>query len=101
MLAVSTLQKVRDLLKRGWCQKNHAIDAAGVWTPYQGDTACAWCISGAILRLRCEKGFENLWDKMYPDATVIAWNDAQGRTKGQVLRRISAMIAYVKRHTKA
>lgn len=102
MIKLEALQKMRGFIKRGWTQFTYARNKDGDAVNYSGRSACCWCLTGAARKARCEAAFCALWDQMYPRGrSAWGWNDRPGRTRGQVLRRLDSMIAFVKKQTKA
>lgn len=114
---VRFLRAVRALLERGWATGTDACDADGNPVHLRSVTACAFCLRGAILR--AEADAEPAWrlsdsafvaitkaiyahlsrdigadefqgDEMIP--IVTHFNDANGRTKADVLAVVDAAI---------
>lgn len=47
---VDTLKQVRQLLEKGWCKGDFAIDANDEPAMIESADACRWCIVGAVYR---------------------------------------------------
>lgn len=76
------------LEKKGWCQHVYARNAAGVPVMYDNESACRFCILGAM-----EAAGKNLDELKRLRAHMInkyksdpaSWNDQPGRTKEEVI----------------
>lgn len=78
----------------GWTQKSMAKNSQGCITPYNSDTACSFCISGAIARVypsstvrdkKMNKIREHLRSKSEDQCIPVLWNDSPERTKEEVI----------------
>ncbi len=83
------LQEALALIEKGWCQGAFAKDKYGYSCPEDSCYAVSYCIIGAISKVSLLKRFIN------NDGTpiiayiikedILVWNDAPGRTKGEVI----------------
>lgn len=94
-------RKVRAQIEKGWCRGKLARDKDGNETEPKNPRACSWCLVGACIAaippdeseadLAARRAFVNrLRDETGQDR---AWfNDAEGRTKEQVIEAIDRAI---------
>jgi len=95
MNLVENLQKVYDFLdSHNWTQKTYARDKEGEPCPINSDEADSFCCIGAIRRAvpnRTEA--EDVQDTLLGYTRFITkFNDADGRTKEEVLEFIQEVI---------
>ena len=88
-------------IERGWCQGAIARTAGGAecgaWSP----KAASWCLMGAVDAAAMEvtgcegdvdQVFRRLQDGGGVDEGLAAWNDAEGRTADEVLKRLKEVL---------
>ena len=106
---IEILKKTRDLVEQGWCQLKIAKNSVGIEVSVDDPSAVKWCIEGAIARA-C---FERFPGQFGPRQLLLCstynylgrqllntgvtrglakWNDANGRTKQQVLEFLDNAI---------
>ena len=104
MSALALLDRVEAVIRQGWCQGAIAVDPLGLSVSHRSDRAVAFCLTGAMLKGSAggRQGYSEMLIAVlaeighadqgedeaggYGDwAKVMAWNDAKGRTKDEVL----------------
>lgn len=83
-------------IEKGWCQGVPAIDAYGNPVLPGAESACAFCILGALRRAGGFTGAvdaRNAIAELVPHGLVANWNDTAGRTKEEVLALFDKAIA--------
>ena len=101
------LRNAYDLVARGWCQGDFAQNADGEEVGAEDPAACRWCLLGAIDAGAPDGDGLGIWTgdrnpsahvsaalaELYANdpswafqCSVALWNDAPGRTQGQVLQ---------------
>ena len=101
---VRTLLRAADLVDSGWTQGHWAVNSEGGATQACAADAAAWCLDGAMLKAAFEKkGWTTETDKLLGECVhrvktklgvggdedgQITWNDAAGRTRGEVSRAL-------------
>jgi hypothetical protein len=88
----------RLIAEKGWAQGDFALDDDGHGYNYDSPRATCYCASGAI-RLACPEpyGFvrvEKLFCKANSIEEIPQWNDAEGRTKDEVLAAFDRAIDF-------
>jgi len=94
------LQEARALLARGWCQGYFAKDEAGHNVTENDPGAVCWCAVGATLRAAHVLRFDNseallalrVLGAEIRSWVIPNWNDAEGRTKEEVLAAFDRAI---------
>jgi hypothetical protein len=80
--------KPSDYIRKGWCQRAFARDARGNRTSPGSQFAVAWCAAGALMA-NGEMGRSYTEARFFDEASLgmplAAWNDAPGRTQGEVI----------------
>lgn len=95
-----TLDRVSDIIKEGWCQGMEAADKDGIGVYAIQSEACAWCLTGAVVRAlplpRDESGglvghgFQAALEQQFEAFAVLA--DAIAEVRGKdCFRRYLAM----------
>lgn len=102
------LNRVADILEVGWCRGTGAMDAAGMKVHVADDSACRWCLTGAVDKAGCElihasgtdqclrnKAVKVIADVIYerdgprywpnPLTDCWRWNDRPERTQAEVV----------------
>lgn len=96
-LAIQALESARSKIQRGWCQK------LGIVRTDYGD---AYCLSEALCASAREHSrepqvFEEMLDavrRSHPGLNkFIDWNDAEDRTKEEVIQLLTESIEYAER----
>ena len=102
MTTLDLLRAGRAKIKTGWCQGASARDEAGQGKQAESETACRWCLTGAIEAFRGEYGTTMFapnspymagmaalsavvverWGQ-FDD--LVTFNDVSGRTQAEVL----------------
>lgn len=99
--ATSVLRNARERVAFGWCRRAFATDADGHPVDERDPRACRWCLAGAVCvepdNAAIDAAIGELEQEIhardgFPYA-VVAWNDAHGRTKEEVLSLIDAALA--------
>ncbi len=105
------LDKLGDLLDKGWCQGLYAQNESGLQVSYISDEAVCFCIVGGIDKVahKLEKAFRHLMGAALADSLTLGlmnglpnstinktpsvregeltdWNDKADRTKEQVVK---------------
>lgn len=92
------LRAVRAKIEHGWCQRYYAKDSNGERVPPDSPTAVCWCILGAYKAVThdTQRGpFRFIDNALRGTGYSFAddWQDAEGRTKGDVLAFMDKAIA--------
>lgn len=102
--AADVLTKAAEIVDRGWCQHWYAKDAAGNaigMTPSGAlkVEAVSFCAVGAIIRADGGDDFSGYHpyvgylERAIGRAPISEWNDARGRTKGEVIAALHQAAA--------
>jgi hypothetical protein len=84
-----------EILERGWCQENMAVDIDGKKATAGSQHACAHCASGAILAVLRANNINSsgtlcrciiLVEKHLGSGGLEFWNDQPTRTQGEVVQ---------------
>lgn len=97
---VAALDSLHKLITKGWCQGYSAKDKDGIPVAANSPKACCWCLSGAmiLMLLREEIGgtihtyvLNAITKEIQPGFYYIPdYNDSPGRTKEEVLGKITS-----------
>lgn len=96
MKTVDVLRAMREIIENGWCQGAHARSSSGVSVRPESSYGESYCLTGAALRVTND--FEDRLPAYMAIRSVIGgvdittFNDAYGRTKGQVIAAIDSAI---------
>ena len=114
MDTIEVLQQARALLARpkGWTRKSNARDAKGKAVNLDAPDAVSFCMTGAMRHVTPDFGssleyrdaFAAIQDTLVPterDPYPVAWNDARGRKKTEVLAVMKATIDRLKEEANA
>lgn len=87
----------RRLLEQGWTTRASARTDKGIPCEWDEAKACQWCSTGAMLRVAsmfvpAHARALALLKEVLGVHSVVAWNDAPGRTKEEVLAAFDAAI---------
>lgn len=101
MTQTALLTEARALLAQGWTQKASARDKDGNPVHTMHADACQFCAVGALLKVSDPVDFEASLDvetHLYaalPEGftSIVAFNDAKGRTQDEVLALFDLAIA--------
>jgi hypothetical protein len=93
-------QQVRTLIEKGWVKAQYAMNKNGEAVDENDESACAFCISGAMQKvLHGNETRTSDYLKMHLALSkkvktqfITHWNDAGVRTKEDVLRVIDELI---------
>lgn len=92
---LEALRDARAKIERGWCQSLAAMDKCGCGVSPRLETACMWCIIGAIAAVAFDlKQYYRMFDLLgsVVGVDVVIWNDAPGRTQAEVLAAFDRAI---------
>ena len=88
-----------DYVKAGWCQGAGSRNAEGREVRSAAPDAVSWCLTGGITAssLVTERGWLRMTDAIREivGKDITGWNDAPGRTQGEVvelLERVEALV---------
>lgn len=110
-MAVSYLQRMRDILVTGWCQFDMGQDANGNYVMPFNPRACRWCLLGAatVATGTCSRHYLAVLAILHdalpaadravsddPEQSLPFWNDSRDRKHADVLALIDAAIARVR-----
>jgi hypothetical protein len=98
--AKEILTEAQALLKRGWCQKAFAENAAGFATDYSSSDAVKFCMAGALFRAaypETNPNMNNAKDCLrkiidHPSGSLSFPNDASDTTQDMVLAWVEKAI---------
>jgi hypothetical protein len=104
---VEILTLARGYVEKGWTQGWVAADKGGQRVDYRDEDAVCWCSLGAIwravedlcpagVRSWMEREAEEVVEKAIGNEYIGDWNDADGRTKGEVLAAFDRAIELAK-----
>lgn len=96
----ANLQHARNRLYDGWIQGAFAVDANGEAIAANSPDAVAWSLVGAMLSVLPTKKYNKKIAEITrnPDvASLVAWNDAPGRTLEEVVELIDIAMAVMRR----
>jgi len=88
----------KTLIERGWHQGYFAIDKRRKHVSFMNESACAFCVLGAVFRAAGTKpvaGPLNALSAVAPGGSAAAYNDAPGRTKEDMLALIDKAKEWV------
>ncbi len=85
-----------------WAKGFYAYDASGEMCGSYDDEAVCFCLQGAINRAIKHLGYYEPFataqmiiqeiDTMFPEKSVVHWNDQKERTHGEVLAKLDELI---------
>lgn len=92
----AVIEKALELVRRGWCQRASARDAAGNAVSPMDTEACCWCLDGALL-VATDSALEYLQASVAVSNALggkgyIGWNDTPGRTQNEVVSLLERLI---------
>ena len=93
-MRVEIIDGMTDRLRKGWCRHYYANTADGTPVEYDDNQAVSWCLVGA-LRLESDDDKTEMYSvseeiRNHIDGFSLAtWNDARGRTQGEVLELLA------------
>lgn len=108
--------RLSEVLATGWCQYYEASNIQGMGVVPNSPRAVSWCIGGAAQRLMRDSPswdplqfLNHLFKRLNPTRTpgmsvyitLIAYNDAQGRTQAEVVALIKEVEAEIEAIAKA
>lgn len=95
----SDLTEARKLLEKGWTKNAYARNANGVSVEEDNPNACSFCVRGALNRAYASLETHLLVGRVVKARTgglwLHLWNDAPGRTQGEVLAMIDEVLKEV------
>lgn len=96
---VEILQRIRAKVSKYWIKGSYARDVRGNSVASGADSACKWCLVGAVASECSEESIATRHALTHAINKIIgtgwsieAWNDAKGRTKEEVLDVIDKVI---------
>jgi hypothetical protein len=103
----ATLIRAKELLSKpgAWIQNYSSKDDQGNSVPFTNDTACKFCLSGAIERAvievnggmsylstaQCRSAVENANDNIKARG-IVSFNDTHGRSKKEIIEVLDTAI---------
>ena len=110
MTVKDVLQQARDLIQDpvSWIKGDNAVNSDNQWVPVQDPTACAWCMTGAIvkvtptnkpLRKEALKTVAQTISNSKPNyftSTIVDFNDDPERTHSEVIETFQKAIDTLK-----
>jgi len=98
------LKEAKLLIAQGWCQETMARDTNGNAVPSTSNSACEFCIAGAIHAAAYKHvNGQNFYESARPARMAMRraigtvdlpmWNDWESRTQSDVLHAITKAIA--------
>ena len=99
MIERETLVEMREYIARGWCQHDCAQNSKKEPVFFNSPDICFVCLTGALylvhphLNLPTFHALNSRLEKILGVESIGAWNDAPGRTQGEVLELLDTAIA--------
>jgi len=100
---LAILAVARRLIRQGWTQRRFAADADGNSTGISSDTACKFCVVGALYRAAEDLGLprSEMLDARVRMLAILnvptlgLWNDDAWRTQAEVVQLLDTVIKEV------
>lgn len=95
------LEKALKYIRKGWTKEAFARNALGQSVFYKSDSACKWCVAGAILNAVDDDSkyiiVSKYLTKVIPHEDISLWNDLPSTAKEQVVDAFKNAIKLAKK----